>query len=141
MLHSISRDRDSFPFDVVMVEADRHDRHKNARVQAMLLNQWGLVQHPIAQSPGSTNQLYMRDSIRDVRPNATTIAHLRAKALSPESKTKLMRHFTRMRMSPFVNRTQASLLITRLMEGLPREMAALLEHMDMPEWSEAEPEE
>jgi len=132
VLQSVSTREDAFPFDVVMVEADRGSIIKNARVQQMLTSKWGLVQHPIEQSKGSTNQLYARQTIRDVRPNATTRAALYAKADSVEVKETLLRHLGSLQLSPFVNVTLTrtpTLLVHRLIEGLPSEMEALLEHL------------
>ena len=121
---------------VVMVEADRHDRLKNARVQSMLTHQWGLVQIPLQFFRGSTNQLYTREGIRDVRPNFTTLEPLRAKAVSTKGETKLMRHLRKMHMSEWMNQTfrqNPQLPIERLLLGLPREMAVLLDHVESSE--------
>lgn len=131
VLQTVRPEHDTFPFDVVMVEADRHNHRKNARVQSML-HTWGLIQYPIQQLPGSTNQVYARPAIRDVRPNAITLAPLRAKAKSAECNTKLLHHIGRLRLSPFVKNTlkrSPKLLISRLIEGLPQQMNALLDHM------------
>ena len=145
VLQTVRPEHDAFPFDVVMVEADRHDHRKNARVQSMLLHTWGLLQHPIQQSPGSTNQLYARPTIRDVRPNATTLEPLRAIANSAGGRTKLLHHIGQLRLSPFVNETLRKtphLLIGRLIEGLPQQMSALLDHMATSEvFAKPEPEE
>ena len=64
-----------FPFSVVMVEADRWDRAKNARVDQLLLGA-GLVQLPISASSGSYNHLFVRPQLADSRP-----PHLHIKSL------------------------------------------------------------
>ena len=50
---------DAFPFDVVLVEAERSNPSKNERVRAML-RAGGLKQLPIEPSPGSFNDLFAR---------------------------------------------------------------------------------
>ena len=75
VIRTLNLTSDGFPFSVVMVEADRWDRAKNARVDQLLLGA-GLVQLPISASPGSYNHLFARPQLADSRP-----PHLHIKSL------------------------------------------------------------
>ena len=117
----------AFPFDVVMVEADRHSQAKNAAVDRML-NQTGLVRRRLQYSPGSTNWLYVRPGIRDKRPNATEELGLR-KLLTPAHSERLKHRIGKWPMSDWISRLyhgSANLLIDRLLMGLTAQVAAVI---------------
>lgn len=90
----------AFPFDVVMVEADRHDKAKNARVRT-LLTTMGMRQIPIIQSRGSMNDLFVRASMGDSRPMSDTTRSL-IRELSTNS-TWLRPMLSRPDLSPYVH--------------------------------------
>ena len=87
VLQTLSQDLSSFPFDVVMVEADRHDPKKNARVQKMLMD-IGLEQRHLPHFTGSRNELYIKPHVRDLRPLPNQSTPLRAALKTPTGKTK-----------------------------------------------------
>lgn len=121
---------ESFPFDVVMVEADHHNRGKNERVKKMLLK-WGLLQRPIAQSMGSYNELYIHPDIKDVRPDVTAIRkRWRVPAVNQKLKDMLSKAAASHKMSLRLQHTDKNLIIERLTQGLPREMELLIQEME-----------
>jgi FkbM family methyltransferase len=121
---------ESFPFDVVMVEADHRNRGKDERVKRMLLK-WGLLQRPIAQSIGSYNELYIHPDIHDVRPDVTAIRkRWRVPAVNQKLKEMLSKAAASHMMSLKLQQTNHNLVIERLTQGLPREMELLIQEME-----------
>ena len=118
----------SFPFDVVMVEADRHNVKKNERVKTMLKN-WGMQRVALPQFPGSYNQLYIRPGLRDPRPSATERQALNTRYHEPRVMKRLQGLLSTFNMSRRVQRIFAAsptLVIDRLAQSLPHEMDLLV---------------
>ena len=129
VLLTTGKTMDTFQFDVVMVEADRNDRAKNHRV-ANLLTKMGMKALYIPQSQGSTNELYVRPNIIDVRPNATSLKPLLDAAFALANHTRLMhaikQHDTSRYLHYIHNRTGGNTVIQRLVAGMHDEVDAFL---------------
>ena len=115
-----------FPFDVVLVEAERGDNAKNERVRELLRGA-GLVQLSIEPSPGSFNDLFARPSYGDPRVPFSKAMHMRAGVLVRKHLQPLLRSSP---LSPEVRKlvqrnSTATMLALRLMRGMPKAVAAL----------------
>ena len=130
VMNTVPNAATSFPFDVVMVEADRHNFAKNARVRNRV-KVAGLKQAYVPESPGSVNELFVRPEIRDTRLSVLTDAKRIAAALTPTATTNLRSHLLRWPKSTFIGRMLADrksemLLWQRLYVGLTQEVEALM---------------
>lgn len=120
---------DAFPFDVVLVEAERHAMQKNLRVRELLRNA-GLRQLPLEPSPGSFNDLFVRATVVDPR-SRTNPALVRASQADAAWFTPLFAswpHNRSMELELMANRTglrtATSMLAKRLRLGMPEAFAA-----------------
>lgn len=110
-----------FPFDIVLVEAERTSPDKNERVRGML-RKAGLVRLPIEYSPGSFNDLYARPALGDPRqPSSAMVAKASLPWLTP-----LLRSWPRSSwIDSQLNRSNSAFkLATRLTVGVPAALQA-----------------
>ena len=120
VVQTLSKDLHSFPFDVVMVEADRHDHARNARVRRLLLD-IGLKQRPLPQMPGSQNELFIRPEVHDVRTKLNHSRALLAALQTSAGKAQARQNLLPLEKSPWTAqlfKSNSALLLQRLVTGL-----------------------
>jgi FkbM family methyltransferase len=109
------------PFEVLLVEAERHTQKKNERVRAMLRSV-GLKQLQFAPSPGSFNDLWVHPRIEDSRSSVGRAA-LRDESVWMKSVLSRWPQ-TSVHTLWWMNRTGSAVLFTRqVMAAMPAALA------------------
>ena len=111
------------PFDIVLVECERHTPAKNARVRT-LLRDAGLQQLPLRYAPGSFNDLWVRPQLGDPRRSWKDAA-----AAAERDKGWLLPLLDKWPRSddPYRRIMSPNAFATRVLQGFP---SSLMDHLE-----------